>query len=176
MKRFWETKNKINWNFYNLLSSIQHHGQCDRMARLVVQYIWPLSKLISCPKGWKIWQSMFKIFPNIIKKLPKTLKIFPKWQNFAKSGHTCIASLSPPQLARSVMHPKHGLMKITAEACFHWIWFVCWRSCCCCCCSDHHWLLLCFLRDERIYLLLDSTNATSNNGLYSPTTTPDCNV
>ena len=26
-----------------------------------------------------------------LKELPKTIKIFPKWRNFAKSGHTAAA-------------------------------------------------------------------------------------
>ena len=34
---------------------------------------------------------MFKSLPNTIQsflKWPKTLKLLPKWRNFAKSGHT----------------------------------------------------------------------------------------
>ena len=41
----------------------------------------------------KFCQSRFKILPNTkqtIKILPKSCYVLPKWQNFAKSGHTVI--------------------------------------------------------------------------------------
>ena len=65
-------------------------NQCDQVARLYVQYLPILNKLIY-PIAWKICQSMLKILPNnkLHKtKLSKTLKICSKWRKFAKSGHT----------------------------------------------------------------------------------------
>ena len=45
----------------------------------------------------QICQSQLSILPNkkwTVKNSPKTGKLLPKWRNFAKSGHTQVASFS----------------------------------------------------------------------------------
>ena len=54
--------------------------QCDQTARLFFN-IRPFKWTNICPR---LWQSS----KLTSKNLPKTSKILPKWQNFAKSGHT----------------------------------------------------------------------------------------
>ena len=60
------------------------------MARLFFN-IGPLTSTKNCLMANKICQSRSKNFAELQinpQKLPKTLKILPKWRNFAKSGHT----------------------------------------------------------------------------------------
>ena len=64
--------------------------QCDQMPRLFLQFL-ALYNNEFLPNSIKSCQSRFTFLPNIkwtFKKLPKTYKILPKWQNFAKCGHT----------------------------------------------------------------------------------------
>ena len=65
--------------------------QCDQIARLLFN-VWPFTSMKTCPMACKFCQSRSPIFSQIgnkpTKKLPKTLKTLPKWQNFAESGHT----------------------------------------------------------------------------------------
>ena len=45
----------------------------------------------SCPIGSHFCQNRIKILPNTkltLESLHKTVNILPKWQNFAKYGHT----------------------------------------------------------------------------------------
>ena len=78
------TKGLVDWG--------QYQGwlhQCDQIAGLFFN-IWRFPSMKICLKVYKICQSRFKILPNgklTLEKLPKTLKILPKWRNFAKSGH-----------------------------------------------------------------------------------------
>ena len=55
-------------------------GQCDQMVRLFFIFL-PFPAMKISPIKPLICKSMFSI-------LPKTWKLLPKWQNFAKSGHT----------------------------------------------------------------------------------------
>ena len=64
--------------------------QCDQMA-FIVFIIGTLTTMKNCPIVYKIYQSLEQFLPNTkqtLIKLPKTVKFLPKWQNFAKSGHT----------------------------------------------------------------------------------------
>ena len=60
------------------------------MARLSFQYLATCNnqslpnKIKMCPNRLKCWQMLSRHSKN----WPKTFKILPKWQNFAKSGHT----------------------------------------------------------------------------------------
>ena len=45
------------------------------------------------------------------KKLPKTLKIWPKWRNFAKSGHTDSQLTSVGGFLLTSMHHFHARNK-----------------------------------------------------------------
>ena len=50
-----------------------------------------LQPINNCPTALIICQNRFKVLPNTIlalNKWPNIFKISPKWQNFAKSGHT----------------------------------------------------------------------------------------
>ena len=53
--------------------------------------IWPFATMKISPIMPQICQSRLTVLPSkilSIKNLPKTRKLLPKWQNFAKSGHT----------------------------------------------------------------------------------------
>ena len=60
------------------------------MVRLFVN-IWPFVANEISPIMSQIDPSRLNILPNnkyTVKKLPETCKLWPKWRNFAKSGHT----------------------------------------------------------------------------------------
>ena len=50
--------------------------RCDQMDRLAIYNNWNFPNVI------KISQSRIKIVPNILKTLPKTFNILPKWWYF----------------------------------------------------------------------------------------------
>ena len=70
--------------------STEKRGWLIRVSGLFFS-IWTFTSMKICPKVYKFFQSRFNILPIskwTLEKLPKTLKILPKWRNFAKSGHT----------------------------------------------------------------------------------------
>ena len=65
-------------------------GQCDQMVRLFFS-IWPFATMKISPIRSQICQSRLSILlykKYKVKNWPNTCKLLPKWQNFAKSGHT----------------------------------------------------------------------------------------
>ena len=70
--------------------------QCDRMEKLFFQYL-AIYYNENMPNGHKNSQSRSKIGQiqnKPCKKLLNTLIIWPKWRNFAKSGHTVSVCLT----------------------------------------------------------------------------------
>ena len=68
-------------------SSLCH---CDQTVRFFFN-IWPLETMKISPIMSQICQRRLSIWANkkyTVENLPKTCKLLPKWQNFAKSGHT----------------------------------------------------------------------------------------
>ena len=64
--------------------------------------IWPFLTITICQMPQNICQHGFTSWQNTqepLKKLPKTFKIWPKWRNLAKSGHT---GLDPTFTSQSV--------------------------------------------------------------------------
>ena len=81
-----------SWNVYQ----IDILNQCDQIVGLFFS-IWPFATMKISPIMSQIRQSQLSILPNkkwTIKNLPKTGKLLPKWQNFAKSGHTTQRTLT----------------------------------------------------------------------------------
>ena len=52
--------------------------------------LWPLATMTICPvtKNAKVGTKVCQILYKSSKNCPMTIKIWPKWQNFVKSGHT----------------------------------------------------------------------------------------
>ena len=51
---------------------------------------WPFAAINICPTVYEVYQSRLTILSNtklIVKKLPKTTSILPKFRNFVESGH-----------------------------------------------------------------------------------------
>ena len=78
-------------------------NQCDQIAGLFFN-IWPFTSMRNLPKVYKIWQSRVKILPNrkwTLEKLPKSLKILPKWRNLPNlitlEGMQCDIKVGPWQ-------------------------------------------------------------------------------
>ena len=68
----------------------------------------------------QICQSQLSILPNMkwtVKILPKTGKIFPKWRNNAKSGHTAhkLFSLFSFDLFSFGQEPRHLVNLVTRQ-------------------------------------------------------------
>ena len=60
------------------------------MVRLFYN-IWPFATIKISPIMAQFCQNRLSILANrkyTVKNLPRTSKLLPKWQNFAKSGHT----------------------------------------------------------------------------------------
>ena len=65
----------------------------------MVWSIWPYTTR-------KIWSSSFKILPNtklMLNFLAKDIRMYPKWRNFTKSGHTGILTTDETQNLIQVM-------------------------------------------------------------------------
>ena len=63
-----------------------HREQCDQMARQFAQYL-VIYKDKICPIAKIFAKIKVKHYTNA-NTLPRNLTISPKWQNYAKSGHT----------------------------------------------------------------------------------------
>ena len=92
--------NHENWNldskqvFPDSIDSgkeVCHVSQCDQLAIFVVQYL-DVYNIENLPNNIKIAKvgSKFCQAPNRSSRNTKAFNFLPKWQNFAKSGHTAL--------------------------------------------------------------------------------------
>ena len=72
------------------LSNVKMKLQCDQMATLFVQYL-GIYNNVNLPKSINKLPDKAQKFAKYhlnLQKWRKAIKFFPKYQNFAKSGHT----------------------------------------------------------------------------------------
>ena len=94
--------------------------QCDQMVRLFLQYLFIYSNE-NQPNGIQNLSKRVSNFCQILnmpsKCCPKTLKILPKWQNFAKCGHTAADELEMSQQnqRQSISYPISLFLKLSFQ-------------------------------------------------------------